>query len=135
MNFRFHSHEPKPYSFFLEYTEPFAKERLAEQLFEQISAVQEKRPIVLVCIGSDRSTGDSLGPLVGISRKRFTQSKRHITVHSSSQSMHVLVGFQVLGMSSFRKDHSHPVLASKRNCLRSVTSTLRLSSTSVDSWR
>ncbi|HAK99764.1 MAG TPA: spore protease YyaC, partial [Exiguobacterium sp.] len=24
MNFRFHSHEPKPYSFFLEYTEPFA---------------------------------------------------------------------------------------------------------------
>lgn len=27
--------------------------------------VQSKRPIVLLCIGSDRSTGDSLGPLIG----------------------------------------------------------------------
>lgn len=27
--------------------------------------VKSKRPIVLLCIGTDRSTGDSLGPLVG----------------------------------------------------------------------
>ena len=37
---------------------------LAEQLLSTIPRIQS-RPIVLVCIGTDRSTGDSLGPLVG----------------------------------------------------------------------
>lgn len=27
--------------------------------------IKEKRPIVILCIGTDRSTGDSLGPLIG----------------------------------------------------------------------
>ncbi len=27
--------------------------------------IKQKRPVVLICIGTDRSTGDSLGPLVG----------------------------------------------------------------------
>ena len=32
---------------------------------EILSIIKEERPIVLLCIGTDRSTGDSLGPLVG----------------------------------------------------------------------
>lgn len=32
---------------------------------EILSIVKEERPIILLCIGTDRSTGDSLGPLVG----------------------------------------------------------------------
>lgn len=32
---------------------------------EFLPIVKEKRQLVIVCIGSDRSTGDSLGPLVG----------------------------------------------------------------------
>lgn len=30
-----------------------------------LSIIKEERPIILLCIGTDRSTGDSLGPLVG----------------------------------------------------------------------
>ncbi|MCM3764217.1 spore protease YyaC [Neobacillus niacini] len=41
-----------------------ATETLAEELLANIPAVTT-RPIVFVCIGTDRSTGDSLGPLVG----------------------------------------------------------------------
>lgn len=41
-----------------------AAEHLAEELLTNIPTVTS-RPIVFVCIGTDRSTGDSLGPLVG----------------------------------------------------------------------
>jgi putative sporulation protein YyaC len=41
-----------------------AAENLAEELLASIPHVTS-RPIVFVCIGTDRSTGDSLGPLVG----------------------------------------------------------------------
>jgi putative sporulation protein YyaC len=41
-----------------------ACENLAEELLFSIPRVTS-RPIVFVCIGTDRSTGDSLGPLVG----------------------------------------------------------------------
>lgn len=38
----------------------------------------EDRPIIFICIGSDRSTGDSLGPLVGHKLKRFSKNNIHI---------------------------------------------------------
>ena len=41
-----------------------AAEQLACELLLNIPSVT-RRPIVFVCIGTDRSTGDSLGPLVG----------------------------------------------------------------------
>lgn len=41
---------------------PIIRDCLYENL---LPIIKQKRPIVLVCIGTDRSTGDSLGPLVG----------------------------------------------------------------------
>jgi putative sporulation protein YyaC len=41
-----------------------AAENLAEELLSFIPAATS-RPIVFICIGTDRSTGDSLGPLIG----------------------------------------------------------------------
>jgi putative sporulation protein YyaC len=41
-----------------------AADSLAEELLSYLP-VMTNRPIVFVCIGTDRSTGDSLGPLVG----------------------------------------------------------------------
>ncbi|WP_042464249.1 spore protease YyaC [Neobacillus dielmonensis] len=41
-----------------------AAENLAVELLEHLPTVTS-RPIVFICIGTDRSTGDSLGPLVG----------------------------------------------------------------------
>jgi putative sporulation protein YyaC len=41
-----------------------AADLLAEQLLSTMPRISS-RPIVFVCIGTDRSTGDSLGPLVG----------------------------------------------------------------------
>ncbi|WP_251554413.1 spore protease YyaC [Neobacillus muris] len=41
-----------------------ASENLAAELLEHLPTVTG-RPIVFICIGTDRSTGDSLGPLIG----------------------------------------------------------------------
>ncbi|MBU3190064.1 spore protease YyaC [Clostridium bowmanii] len=40
--------------------------------------VKCSRPIVVLCIGTDRSTGDSLGPLVGNKLKFLVRNKIHI---------------------------------------------------------
>ncbi|MGJ7913697.1 spore protease YyaC [Neobacillus sp. LXY-1] len=48
----------------ISHDEEFAAENLATQILSSIPKVT-RRPIVFVCIGTDRSTGDSLGPLVG----------------------------------------------------------------------
>jgi len=45
------------------YNEPFASSKIANELLPLLP--QNKSTIVIVCIGTDRSTGDSLGPLVG----------------------------------------------------------------------
>jgi putative sporulation protein YyaC len=42
-----------------------AAENLAEELLIHLPISVTSRPIVFVCIGTDRSTGDSLGPLIG----------------------------------------------------------------------
>jgi len=40
--------------------------------------VNSSRPIVILCIGTDRSTGDSLGPLVGNKLNFLIRNKVHI---------------------------------------------------------
>jgi len=45
-------------------SDPLCVERLANGVADLVSECR-REPVVLLCIGSDRSTGDSLGPLVG----------------------------------------------------------------------
>lgn len=40
--------------------------------------IKSSRPIVVLCIGTDRSTGDSLGPLVGNKIKFLVRNKIHV---------------------------------------------------------
>lgn len=51
-----------------------APEKLAFELKIKMHGLNPNRPIVFVCIGTDRSTGDSLGPLVGTLLKEKTIS-------------------------------------------------------------
>ncbi|MBP3040001.1 spore protease YyaC [Bacillaceae bacterium Marseille-Q3522] len=48
----------------ISYEETLAANKVAEELQAVLPEVNDK-PIVFVCIGTDRSTGDSLGPLIG----------------------------------------------------------------------
>ncbi|MEW6727712.1 MAG: spore protease YyaC [Bacillota bacterium] len=47
--------------------DPFAAAKFASELKKRVKRLgcDTNRPVILLCIGTDRSTGDSLGPLVG----------------------------------------------------------------------
>ncbi|MDN5345081.1 MAG: hypothetical protein PWQ18_1195 [Clostridia bacterium] len=49
------------------YQDPLAVEKLSQHLADHLQELNPdgEHPIVVVCIGTDRSTGDCLGPLVG----------------------------------------------------------------------
>ncbi|MFT8320969.1 MAG: spore protease YyaC [Bacillus sp. (in: firmicutes)] len=56
------------------YNEQLASYKLADSLSNYLPPTTSNQPIVFVCIGTDRSTGDSLGPLIGtlLSEKNIT---------------------------------------------------------------
>lgn len=47
-------------------------------LKELIPILKSNRPIIFLCIGTDRSTGDSLGPLIGYKLKFLSKNNIHI---------------------------------------------------------
>ncbi|WP_428910274.1 spore protease YyaC [Niallia sp. Krafla_26] len=49
----------------IHHNEQDAQNLVSKALFAQLPSTLSSRPIVFVCIGTDRSTGDSLGPLIG----------------------------------------------------------------------
>ncbi|MBC7325336.1 MAG: spore protease YyaC [Moorella sp. (in: Bacteria)] len=61
------SEAPLPPKIKYYYQDPLAVENLSQTLAEYLMEFNPERehPVVVVCIGTDRSTGDCLGPLVG----------------------------------------------------------------------
>lgn len=56
-----------------------AGSRLGNLLFDFLNSYEDTfRELVFICIGSDRITGDSLGPLVGHSLSKFSLSSTYI---------------------------------------------------------
>lgn len=53
-------------------------EILSERLSTSLQQVPPQQPIILVCVGTDRSTGDSLGPLVGSQLKKYSIEGLHL---------------------------------------------------------
>ena len=50
-----------------------------KQLFEKICSQKNKyQPLVFLCIGSDRATGDSLGPIIGYKLKQRHLSSAYV---------------------------------------------------------
>lgn len=54
------------------YNEPAVMQRLSERLTRELLRLPSDRQIVVVCVGTDRSTGDALGPLAGTSLARHS---------------------------------------------------------------
>lgn len=58
---------------------PTASNELGEYLYNKLdNVIKENRPIIFLCIGTDRATGDSLGPLVGYKLKNVARKKIYI---------------------------------------------------------
>lgn len=57
---------------------PNAYIKIKDYLVKELKSVINKRPIIILCIGTDRSTGDSLGPLVGYKLEQLSTSNVYI---------------------------------------------------------
>ncbi|USG65788.1 spore protease YyaC [Brevibacillus ruminantium] len=64
--------------FTVEYRNETAVDQLAEHLVERFQAHSYFDEIVIVCIGTDRSTGDALGPLVGSKLSSYKPLPLHV---------------------------------------------------------
>ena len=51
---------------------------LSEAILSRLSNIERDKDIIVLCIGTDRSTGDSLGPLVGYKLKNMSYSRVHV---------------------------------------------------------
>ena len=55
----------------ISHTDPESHAAIIHRLLYHLSSGVQLRPLVVVCIGTDRSTGDCLGPLVGTSLSKY----------------------------------------------------------------
>ncbi|MCM3618228.1 spore protease YyaC [Sutcliffiella horikoshii] len=81
MNLKSNFFEKKGGNIRIAHNEADAYKELALTLQSHLPASLIYRPIVVVCIGTDRSTGDSLGPLVGT--KLFDKNLEHVHVYGT----------------------------------------------------
>lgn len=61
----------KPKEFRVHVDFPYAKDQFTKEFYNIFSKTFKPSPVIVLCIGTDRSTGDSLGPLVGEKLKKL----------------------------------------------------------------
>lgn len=76
-------------TFKVSYHSPLIRSILQQELSTLLDPVTLDREIVIVCIGTDRSTGDALGPLVGTHLSKYRSSFMHI-YGSIAEPVHAL---------------------------------------------
>lgn len=89
---------------------------LTETLKEWVPA---NREIVIVCIGTDRSTGDSLGPLIGTLLEE--RSLKHISVYGTLDEPVHAVNL-VDKLAAIQEAHQNPYIIGVDACLGKVSS-------------
>lgn len=94
-------------------------ELLSDRLFTSLQQVPRHQPIVLVCIGTDRSTGDSLGPLVGTQLKKNAVEGFHL-YGTLEDPVHAMNLSETL--TTIHQHFNNPYIIAVDACLGQLTS-------------
>lgn len=62
----------------INHSEPDSTEIISRHLLRVFTSIAKHRDLVIVCVGTDRSTGDALGPLVGTNLCKINNDKLHV---------------------------------------------------------
>ncbi|SDI58115.1 spore protease YyaC [Alteribacillus bidgolensis] len=106
-----------PFSYQVHSEETGAASSLASQLAEQLDKVPSYRDIVVVCIGTDRSTGDSLGPIIGSSLEK-SSLKRLCVYGTLAKPVHAVNLEETIEM--IQRYHHRPFIVAIDACLGRV---------------
>ncbi|WP_068675976.1 spore protease YyaC [Oceanobacillus sp. Castelsardo] len=94
------------------YTDPSLNIRMSEKIMSWMPEIP--RDYVIVCIGTDRSTGDSLGPLTGTFLKEL--KPKHMTVYGTlHQPVHATNLHETMEM--IMEKHKNPYIIAIDACL------------------
>jgi len=104
----------KPNEFCISYNDPLSQTKLTKAIESFIQEVPLNKPIIIICIGTDRSTGDSLGPLVGNFLNRF--SFQPFTVYGTIDSpVHAMNLSNIIELIYTK--HNNPFVVAVDACL------------------
>lgn len=101
------------------YNSPMIRSLLQQELTNLLQQALSHQQIVVICIGTDRSTGDSLGPLVGSSLTKYRSSFMHV-YGTIAEPVHALNLADTL--ANIHKQHSDPFIIGIDACLGQATS-------------
>lgn len=108
----------KRFSYKVHYEENHAVENFSLQL-KSLMPDSPKQEVVIVCIGTDRSTGDALGPLIGTNLQKRNLSSFHVYGTLENPVHAVNLDEQ---MEQIKKDHHHPFIIGIDACLGRMNS-------------
>lgn len=97
---------------------PTAYMKIRDYLLSELQPILKNNiPIIFICIGTDRSTGDSLGPLVGYKLKFLSRNNIHIygTLDSPIHSKNLLDVLNTINMN-----FNNPYIVAIDSCLGSL---------------
>ncbi|KXZ39850.1 putative sporulation protein YyaC [Alkalithermobacter thermoalcaliphilus JW-YL-7 = DSM 7308] len=63
--------------------QPLSHIHIGNALFNELKSRCKNKAIVLLCIGTDRCTGDSLGPLTGYNLNKNVYTRKNIHIHGT----------------------------------------------------
>jgi len=111
--------EATAFSLKIPYNDPAVLQRLSQRIANQLEPLPAERRIAIVCVGTDRSTGDSLGPLVGSALAR-EQSPLFDLFGTLDEPVHAMNLSETL-QKMFRSSR-HPYVIAVDACLGQVSS-------------
>jgi putative sporulation protein YyaC len=103
----------------LPYTDSSTSQILSKHLQNVFQKLPARQPIIFVCIGTDRSTGDSLGPLVGsrLAKYNFTDILVYGNLDNPVHAMNLAETLQ-----SIRDEYFDPFIVGIDACLGQIAS-------------
>ncbi|MGO4889030.1 spore protease YyaC [Anaerobacillus sp. MEB173] len=109
---------PKKFSYKVHFEDEQAIENFSTNL-KRLLPVSGRQDIVIVCIGTDRSTGDSLGPLVGTNLVNKSLSSFHVYGTLENPVHAVNLNEQLV---EIKKIHQNPYIIGVDACLGRMNS-------------
>lgn len=103
----------------ISYSSPLIRSVLQQELFNLLDYAAPYQEIVIVCIGTDRSTGDALGPLVGSNLAKYRSSFMHV-YGSIAEPVHALNLEQTI--ETVHRTHRNPFIIGIDACLGQASS-------------
>lgn len=104
----------EPSSLKIPHTDPGSQSAIMHRLLFYLHQAQSFKNLVIVCVGTDRSTGDALGPLVGTSLSKWNSPLFHL-YGTLDEPVHAVNLQETLDKIYFL--HEHPFIIAIDACL------------------